>query len=426
MGGRLPVARGRRFASVLRIEPVTRKAMVARILQVLVLSLFAHVGWAATTGSGDRLSAETWRELSAIHQTHLSAERWSEALAALQALLRRADMQPFDRAVVQQNAGHVLLRLNRPDEAVAAFEASLGGRVLPRDTERAVRLQTARAHAMRSRWQAALSVLQPLFDAVGTPAPAEAHVLAAAASRELSDWRAAATHIERAISLSGRRETSWLQLRAYSLIALGEHAASAEAMLELIAVDPGRSSYWDQLGQIYAVMKQDERQLALVALAARMKAPDGPTTRSLIGLYQRSGVPDRAARLLQHALVQGTLKRDSEHLEWLADLWLDALETDAALQALAEANRLSPGSRFALRRARVMSAAGRWVDALAELEALLARPDLPQPGKVWLLLGIAAHEAGRHARAIEALRRAESFPESRNEAMRWLRFASGQ
>lgn len=445
-GGRVKPSVSRWMTEAVRTRPSRRPGWLAALNPALKLCvpclLFAAVAApvmaqadaarassapaAAADTASARLSPETWRALSAIHRQHLSASRWNEALSPLQALLRQSGLPAFDRAVVQQNIGHVLMRLGRHDDAVAAFEAGLADRLLPVETERAVRLQTAQAHVARSRWQAARGALQALFDAAGTPAPAEAHLLAAAASREMSDWRAAAHHIERALKLSGRREPSWLQLRAYSLIELGEHAAAADAVLELLELDPSRQAYWRQLGQIYAAMKQDERRVALAALEARMTSPDADTVRALVALYRQIGLPDRAARMLQRALAQGRLPRESAHFEWLANLWLESRETDAALQALAEADRLAPDARFALLRAQMMSTAGRWQEALTELDRLLAHGRPEQPGKVWLMLGIAAHEAGQRDRAIAALRRAEGRPESRDEAVRWLRYVGSQ
>jgi tetratricopeptide (TPR) repeat protein len=367
------------------------------------------------------LSEPTYRRLAEIHDGLLGKNRPAEAARALQELLPKVAGSRYETAVVYQNLGHAYLVQGDQERAAEAFEQSLAQDALPEQIALQMQYGVAQIRLAQGRPREAIRWLEQWF-AKNANASADAHVLAAAAYQDIRDYRRAVTHIERAISASGKFEESWHQLLIACLLELGEHRRAARALVTLISKVPDKLAYWQQLAAVYMEMKEPMRALALQTIETRLHPPDARTVSQLADFYRQVGIPLKAAELLQKGMQRGLIAADADNTARLAETWLQAREYDRALEALQQAHEMQPRAQLQYQRAQILMSRADWKNAMSALQQALRLDNFEQRGQAWLMLGIAAHETGRIAQARESFQRATEYPEARSQASNWLRF----
>lgn len=367
------------------------------------------------------LSEPTYRRLAEIHDQLLAKNKSAEAVRALRELLPKVAGSRYETAVVYQNLGHAYLVQGNQEEAAEAFDQSLAQAALPEQVALPLQYGLAQIRLAQGRYKEAVKWLERWF-ARSPNAPADAHVLAAAAYQGMRDYRHAATYIERAIGASAKFEESWHQLLIACLLELREQARAARALVTLISKVPEKTVYWQQLAALYMEMNEPMRALALQAIEMRLHPAGARTLSQLVDFYRQVGIPLKAAELLQQGMQRGLIDADADNTARLAETWLQAREYDRALEALQQAYELKPRATLQQQRAQILMSRADWKGAMAALRQALRVDGAKERGQLWLLLGMAAYEAGETAQAAESFRRAAEYADTRKQASDWLHF----
>lgn len=338
------------------------------------------------------------RRLDRAHAA-LAAHRIAEARAALGELARsEARLTATERALMHQTLGYVEAAEEHWEPAAAAFEQALADGGLPDADRRTMRRDLAQLYLALGRGDDAMRLLTACL-AEEPPPAADLHYLAATAERLRGDTASALAHARAAVAGRPAPPESWLRLLLALLVDDARYREAVPITQRLLAAGPADPKpYWLQLSALYGAL--GERRHALAAMQAAHAAgllTDERDLTTLAQLYLASGVPYRAALLLEDAMRAGTVPETPRSLALLAQSWLAAREPERARAPLARAAAAAEDGGLFLRLARLELDAGHWEAARAAARAALAKGGLARPGDAELLLRAAdaggAHEA---------------------------------
>jgi tetratricopeptide (TPR) repeat protein len=371
-------------------------------------------------GSLDEL---TWNRLNAIYQ-EVGAERYDQARGELREMLDRAGRDHYLRAVLNQALGQVEWARGNYDPALGYFEKAVELDTLPDQAHFAMMLQLAQLYHMEGRLDDALQRLDLWFCMVPPDkVMAAAHVLKASIHAQQGHFPAALEAIESAIALDENPQESWFQMKLAAHYELEQYPQAAGTLEQLIARWPQNKAYWVQLSQIQYKLKQDERALAVLALAYRRDLLDRQADLTFLsGLYRQLDIPYKAAEVLEQGIRAGIVRSDKRHWTLAAEAWYAAAEPENALAAYAEAGRAATDGLIDLYRGHILVDLERWPAALAALNRAFDKGGLNerQSGEAYLLRGLARFKLGDFEGAGADWGRAGQYEQSREAATQWI------
>ena len=251
----------------------------------------------------------------------------------------------------------------------------------------------------------------------------QAYVLKASISVQGRKYRAALEAIETAISMDKDPPESWYQVKLAAHLELGQYPQSAETLELLVQRWPDRGNYWVQLAQINYQMAQEQSALAVMALAYRKDLlQQHGDLLFLSGLYANTGVPYKAAQVLEKAIRDGLVDSNRNHWTRVAENWYAAGELPRALDAFIEAGKIAEDGDVDLRRGYILVDLERWPEALAALDEALVKGGLGDrgTGEAYLLRGMARFKLEDLDSASADWDRASRYEGSREAAEQWM------
>ncbi|HET6593778.1 MAG TPA: tetratricopeptide repeat protein [Xanthomonadales bacterium] len=374
----------------------------------------------AGTGTLDEL---TWKQLNSIYET-VGEERYDEAYESLRKLLNRAGRDRYLQAILNQALAQVEWSRGRYEQALGYFETAVELDALPDEAHYALMYQIAQLYFMQDRYDAALEKLELWFCTV----PAEkvtsaAYVLKASIHARKEDYPRVLEAIGRAIAMDPDPKEPWYQLKLAAHYELEQYPQAAETLGVLITNWPDKKVYWIQLSQIHHRLKQDERALAVLALAYRKGLLDKQTDITyLSSLYSNANVHYKAAEVLEKGIRDGIVQPGKLHWTMVADAWYAAEELEKSLRAYDEAGKLADEGLTDLRRGYILVDLERWAAALEALDRALEKGGLDerQAGEAYLLRGMARFNLGDYDAATRDWTQAGRHEKTRAAARQWL------
>jgi tetratricopeptide (TPR) repeat protein len=365
----------------------------------------------------------TWKQLNAIYED-VGEERYDEAYADLQKLLGRAGRDTYLQAVLNQALAQVEWARGNYDPALRYFETAVALDTLPNEAHFALMYQIAQLYFMKDRYDDALASLDLWFCTVPKDKiTSAAYVLKASIFAQKGDFPGTLEAIDAAIAMDPDPKESWYQVKLAAHYELEQYPQAADTLELLISRWPDKKLYWTQLSQIYYKLKQDDRALAVMALAWRRQLLDkqGDITY-LSSLYSNAEVPYKAAAVLEQGIRDGVVESNKSHWTIVADAWYAAEELERSLAAYAEAGKAASDGEIDLRRGYILVDLERWPDALEALNMALEKGGLDErrTGEAYLLRGMAQFNLGNLDGASADWGRAGRYERSRDAARQWL------
>jgi tetratricopeptide (TPR) repeat protein len=380
----------------------------------LMLSAYS---WAA----GNSVSSKTYKELTAI-QEQISANQTTEAFNSLKKLQGEVEKDSIDEALVLQMLGYTEMGRNNYDAAIGYLRASLALDRLPENVKYSVGYMVAQLYAAQEKFDEALIFAEEWFKTITEPTPDQA-IFMANIFAQTGKYKEAIPYAKQAIAASAEPRESWYQLLIASNFELKDYAQAAEVLKGAIAKWPEKADYWEQLASVYVLLGNERKGLATLRLAwASGVLKKENSIRSMVQLAITQGIPEHGARLLDSALQQEALPRDETYLDLLANAWLAARENAPAIAAFEELARVTKEGDPYLRIANIHIEKAEWKSAETALRKALDLK-LKEPGKAWLILGIAMTEQTRFDQGLDAFKKARAFGDTEKQASSWLKYA---
>jgi tetratricopeptide (TPR) repeat protein len=375
------------------------------------------------------LDEMTWNRLNAIYG-EISEEQYSDAFEDLQKMLERADRDTYLQAIINQSLGHVEWSRENYQSSLGFFEKAVELDALPDQAHFALMYQIAQLYSMQERYPEALQRLESWFCAVPpesiTPA---AYVLQASLFLEQKDYTRVLKAIEAAIAMDADPAESWYQLKLAAHYELEQYPQAAETLQAMVSKWPDRKVYWTQLSQICYLLEQEEKSLAVLALAYRKGLLDKQSDiLYLSSLYANAEVPYKAAEVLEKGIRDGIVEPGQPHWTAVAESWYAADELEKSLAAYGEAGKVAGDGDIYLRRGFILVDLERWPAAVDSLDLALEKGGLDdrRTGEAYLLRGMAQFNLGKLDSASADWGRAERYEQTREAARQWMNSINGR
>ncbi len=385
------------------------------VLLVLITALPAPVVLA------DSVTTKTYNKLTDA-QEQMGANDIEGALATLTELLGAVKDDSLDRALTLQMLGYAEMAAERFDDAIVHLKESLALNKLPEQVKYNVGYMVAQLHAAQGEFDQALEFAATWFETLEDPSPAQMMFMANIYA-QTKRYEEAIPYAEMAIAAADTPRESWYQLLTAAHFELKAFEAAAGTLQRMISGWPDKPGYWEQLASVYVLLEDEARALATLRLAWLSGVLEKEASiKSMVQLAVARGIPEHAARLMEAAFGKTLLPRDDTYVRMLANAWVSAREHDAAVAAFTELAELEQKGDPLLRVANLHIEQGAWDAAETALEAAIDG-GLDEPGKAWLMLGIAFAEQEKFKDSFAALRKARSFDGTKRQATRWLGYA---
>lgn len=371
------------------------------------------------------LSPNTYDKLHAA-QSLIEEGDTGRAVKALQALLAGLPDRSYERAVVQQALGHAYLRGEDYANAVHHVRQALAAAVLPANAQQRLSYTLAQLHFATAQYAEAAQILTLLLKNA-VEFNAGAYVMLGSAYLRLERYQAAVAPLETAIERTEHAPENWYNNLLAAYYELKDYDRCVTLLHAMLRRFPRREIYWRQLADIALARGRPDNALAVMELAyANAQLPREEGILHLARLFAAQGAPYKAGVLLENAFSRGHIVATDQHRTLLADVWLQARETEKAIAALRSVGERVQSAQLGMRLARLYLDHQRWQAAAETLQAWLESGRLTddEQGRAWLLLGIARYEAGALDEARRAFVRAQQHAASRPDARQWLNFVA--
>jgi len=360
----------------------------------------------------------TWKQLNAVYED-VSEARLEDAHDDLQNMLKWAGRDSYLQAIINQALAQVEWSRENYDAALTYFEKAVELDALPDQAHYALMYQIAQLYYMQERYDEALEKLGLWFcRSPKDKITSAAFVLQASIHAEKEDYASVLGAIDKAIAMDTEPRESWYQLKLAAHYELEQYPQAGEALEAMISNWADKKMYWIQLSQVYYKLKQEDKALALLALAYRKGLLDNQADiLFLSSLYSNAEVPYKAAGVLEKGIRGGVVESSKHHWTIIADTWYAAEELERSLLAYQQAGMAAGDGVIDLRRGFILVDLERWPEALDALTLALQKGGLDnrKTGEAHLLRGMAQFylgdfesaradwvKAGRHDRTSEA------------------------
>ncbi|MEJ2401494.1 MAG: tetratricopeptide repeat protein [Xanthomonadales bacterium] len=365
----------------------------------------------------------TWKQLNRVYE-EVGEENYEAAYDDLQNMLRRAGRDEYMQAVLYQALAQVEWSRKNYDASLAHFEKAVALDTLPDQTHFALMYQISQLYFMNERYQDALDALDLWFCTVPKDqVTSHAYVLKASINIQKEDYPATLEAIDTAIAMDDDPKESWYQTKLAAHFELKQYPEAAQTLETLVSRWPDKKTYWTQLSQVYYRLEQRDKALATMALAWRKGLLDKQSDITyLSSLYSDTGVPYKAAEVLEQGIRDGIVEPTKSHWTMVAETWYSAEELQKSLAAFREAGAVDPDGDIDLRRGFILVDLEEWSNALEALDDALEKGGLDERrlAEAYLLRGMAYFNLGEFDAAGSDWRRAARFDNTKDAARQWI------
>lgn len=393
----------------------------------------------------DKISEELGKFQAAYNE-----KKWDVALSILDTQIAKAGPGSFDVALMEQYRAQILLQLNQYSKAIEPLEkaVTLSDSKFPTyfdervtnelvyflaqlyfneaTTTKNTTLQVSyydKAEKYMSRWvkntkkpnpDALLFYASLLYNrAVQDPDNVDKERIKRAL--EQSDV---------GLRLVTRPKDAFYVLKLACLQQLDRNVEAAELLELLVKQKPDNKNYWQQLAAIYLNQQQDVRAVLTFERAQAHGHMNGPRDNfNLVGILFNMGQYERSAELLEKGLKDGTLENDLKNWELLSGAYQQLNRDYKAIEALKQATvRFPKSGQLEYLIAQIYyGQLEKPQEALDHLKKAVAKDGGNRPHQTWLFLAYVAYELKQFDTALEAAKKAVTFPEGAKEGERMLK-----
>ncbi len=389
------------------------------ILLTLIAGLLAAAGGLADTATPSR---STYAKLIDVQELW-SKDEYDEAFAVLEELANKTrDKEPLDYAVAEQYIAHTAILADRYELARPALEKALAQQGLPKEFAASLKLDYGQIVLGNEEYELARKMLEDWYaDTDAEKQPSQLFALAYA-NYMTEHLPRAEELLESALANSKTVNNTWYRVYYQVLFDQKKYDKAESVVYGLVSRDPANETYWQLLVNHYLHLEDERRALAAIAIA-RIQGLMNTTDdmKRIATLYSVVEIPEKAARLLQGWVEEGSLKADAQTLRRIGDLWLLARDRDQAKVYLGKAAAAAPNGKTYELLASIEFEDEDWRSAYSNFMQALDAGGLDDKEYAYLLAGISAMRAGMDSQARAALEKAKASKTYRDQALAMLR-----
>lgn len=384
--------------------------MYLRIATVLVAALLI------TAANAQTASKSTYLKLMDV-QKLWEEENYTQALAELRQHATKTGDDPYDHAVVHQYIAHTAILAGQTQTARGALEVALAMPGLPQKLLSELKLFYGQLVLGDEDYELARRMLEDWYQtAEGKKQPAPIFSLAYA-NYQTGNLARAEPLLAEAIGSVPQAKDSWYRLYYQVLFERKKYRDAELVLYGLLNRDSDNESYWRLLANHYLQIEDSREALAAMAIAHQQDLLTDPDDlKRLVSLYSFVEIPEKAARLLEQYLADGTIPEKPETLKQLGDLWLVARERAEAKKYLQRAAAVAPDGRTYELLGSIYFEDENWREAHNNFLRALNLGGIEDAPRIYLLAGVSAFRAGMRDEARSALNEARKSNKLRPQA----------
>ncbi|EOD79873.1 TPR domain protein, putative component of TonB system [Grimontia indica] len=359
------------------------------------------------------LSAVTARQLQKALEFQ-AEEQWQQAAEALESAPKPTD---YDSAFVNRMLGVVYWQRGETLKAINALYAAVNSHVLEAEAQQDSERMLADLLMTQSRYQDALKLYYPLSETpeLSRKDHGEIWLRIAQAHYQDEQYSKALKGINTHLKLASDKPSS-LSLKLGSQLKLKHWKGSTRTLKQLIAIEPGKKTWWIQLVGSYQRLSDKKQMLNTLVLATREGIKLFDSEKMMMAqLYQQQGVPEKAAAVMAEVNQGG---EDTTRLVMEASYWQQAKEWDKAIGAWERAAADAP--KYYWVAAQLSLQHGHYRKALS----LLDKVDNPEKASdVELARALAYDKLDELDKALLHAKRADALKPS-SQSHSWIQYLS--
>lgn len=359
-------------------------------------------------------------------QEPLGREAHDEALAIVLPLIERTESKAYENAWVRMQVAFIYAQKKSWAKAIEHAKAAIERHALQDAQELQLRQNLIYFYMSADHNAKAVEAALDYFKYAQTPKP-EMYVLLGSLYFQLNRYQDAICPTYLAVSKAPAPKKAWLQLLASSHFELKDLEGTAVVMKEIIERFPDEKSVWLQLSSIYLQLNRDSDALALLELAyLKGYVEQEGTLRNLAGLYANSGVPLKAAQILEKAVKANQIPASEKIWLSVGQSYSIAKDNAKAIVAYGEAAKFASDGTYFLYQGEIYAQEEKWAEATAAFNKALEKGGVKNPGSLYLNLGIAQYHQGKTQQALANLEKATQYDRSRQPASSWINFINNR
>jgi tetratricopeptide (TPR) repeat protein len=367
------------------------------------------------------MSEPIYRRLGAVHEL-LGVNNYQKALTDLEKLAK-VPMNRHEESLVQQTFGFVYIQLDRPQDALKAFEKSLEIGMLPGDVIQGLRYSLAGLYTAEGQYQKAIDTMRLWFQYEEDP-KAEAYMMIASSFAELEKLESALPYVQKAISKAEKPNENWYMLELAIHVEANRYREGAGVLRRMLAIWPERPRLWDMLASINLELGNDREALDVMMVAYNSGFLDEESKiLPVVQLNMLLEIPHVAGRILETELANGNVEENKKHLDTLLSAWIDAREYDKAVAVIDKLGAMTGDGKYFMQKASIHNELGNWEQAASSARQAIDA-GVEEPTDAYMLAGTAYAEMERFQDAINAFRSAKQSGDAqeRANADSWIAF----
>ncbi len=353
----------------------------------------------------------------------IGQQKYSKARLKLQKILADVDKNSYEQAITLRSLASVYALENQYLKAASTLEQALATGALTEVQQQEALLNLGQLYMATEQYQKAIDKLEPWLKKHPDTKEKQVRILLANAYAQLKQYRKALPYIEYVIKHSQKPRENWLQMNLVLYYELEEYSDAARILRRLIAMNPEKKEYWQQLAAIYQQIQQYANALTIKHLTYKKGFL---TTESeilqLFNLFLYKKQPYQGALLLSQELATQHVKQTSANWESLASAWTSAREYKKAINALEKASALNHKGDLYLQLGRIHVEQELWQAAITAINKAIKKGSLKQTGEAYILLGMSYYEAGQLKSAEKAFKHASRYRKTKKSAQQWLKY----
>ncbi|MGL5091306.1 MAG: tetratricopeptide repeat protein [Aeromonas sobria] len=399
------------------------KMILAPVAMAVLLST---ASWAAEQPA---LSDRAYRAVNKAQEL-ITEKKYGEANAKLQDALSGAGDRVYDKGVILQTLGFVAAQQEKYGQATRYFADAIATGGLPPPVAQQVRYNLAQLYMAEGNYQGSIKTMKEWFANQGKDDKPNSHayITLANAQVQLKQYRDAIPAVDQAIKLSaGKAPESWYLLKMGAHYELKQYKPATEVLTSLVNMFPEKKKYWTQLSAMHMQAGNDGKALAALESAYNLgMLTEAAELQRLANYLAFSGIPHRAARVMEKGMKEGVIEQSASNYKTLANYWHQAKELDPAIDTLAKSYLLAPNADLQLKMARMMIQSKRYQDLVALATKPAANANGEQRADLKFLTGVAYFEQQKPKEALNAFTQAAQNGNVSGRASPWISFLKEQ
>lgn len=391
----------------------------------IVLALIGSVFAAISANSAEeekreapQIDAATGKRLNEAIEA-VNAEKFNEAKAAL-SKLNMEKLSPYEKSRVEQMFASIASSENDYAGASRHLQAAVATGGMTDEEILSAKYQIAQLFLVQEKWREGADALKQWFALTPTPNSGAYYLLAIAYYR-LDDHKSAIEPAQKAMDLAEKPQANWIELVLALRLEREEYDKALPLLKHLVQLAPEKRGNWIQLSAVYRQMEKYEEALAVAQLSYMAGMFESESDlKSLGDLQAFTGVPFRAAKLLEEEIKKGRVTADEKTLEKVSYMWIAARSYDRAMVPLTKAASLHNNGDLFVRIAEIKVRDEKWKDAETAMRSAFAKGNLKDPGNGQLLMGISLLRQKEIKEARAAFVKAVQFPKVAAQAKSWI------